>query len=607
MHTSKLAWRLAALVSVAAAGCGDDTSTPDDDGDGGGGAATTTSSSTTTSASSSGGGDGGDGPTTTGATTTSGGEGGDGGAGGAAPMCGDGVAEGDEACDGDDVGGATCEGLGFWFGAVTCSDDCVVVTAGCAGLEVCDDGADNDLDGRADCSDAACLGDPGCDGDGEVSCSDLDDEDDDGLVDCADPDCQATAACAPGAGTPGAPCTASVDCASAAGADPLCLSSALTDGLFLGGYCSEHCDPVAQDCGAGSVCLEFGFAFCVASCENAGDCGPGQDCVDADDQAAGRVCFPIAGDDEICDNDLDDDGDGFVDCTDVTCSADLACAAVELQCSNLEDDDADASFDCADATACWATVLCQPGDRPLGAPCSHNTECASSTDQPLCILELFPNGACSSWCTTDDDCGPGGACVPALGAGVCLERCEALFDCFPGAICASEDVGDVCIPVDGELCGNERDDDGDDVVDCDDDDCEGTLACTTPEADCANLEDDDEDGYIDCADATGCAATPTCDPGDGEVGAACDAPGDCASESGDDPLCLPASEGFPGGYCSEFCDPAAQDCAAGAVCAGDGLRAVCLAGCAVDDDCNDGYECAVVDADTLGCIPVAVE
>jgi hypothetical protein len=60
-----------------------------------------------------------------------GGAGGGGGAGGSA-MCGDGVAERNEACDGLDFGGKTCETYGLWPGQLVCNDFCEVVVSGCA-------------------------------------------------------------------------------------------------------------------------------------------------------------------------------------------------------------------------------------------------------------------------------------------------------------------------------------------------------------------------------------------------------------------------------------------------------------------------------------------
>lgn len=53
---------------------------------------------------------------------------------GALAECGDGVAEGDEACDGDDLGGAACP----VFGDVACADDCTIDATACVDrLTVC--------------------------------------------------------------------------------------------------------------------------------------------------------------------------------------------------------------------------------------------------------------------------------------------------------------------------------------------------------------------------------------------------------------------------------------------------------------------------------------
>ncbi|WP_437683831.1 pre-peptidase C-terminal domain-containing protein [Sorangium sp. So ce131] len=94
---------------------------------------------------------------------TSGGDGGDAGGGaegggGAAPgACGNGVAEAGEACDGPDLQGADCRSVGFETGELGCSPGCALDTSRCAGVEVCQDGRDNDGDGGVDCSDTDCA------------------------------------------------------------------------------------------------------------------------------------------------------------------------------------------------------------------------------------------------------------------------------------------------------------------------------------------------------------------------------------------------------------------------------------------------------------------
>jgi vibriolysin len=61
------------------------------------------------------------------------------------------------------------------------------------GPEVCDNGADDDLDTFADCADPECAADPWCAP--EASCVDGLDNDGDGLADCADPGCATDPAC----------------------------------------------------------------------------------------------------------------------------------------------------------------------------------------------------------------------------------------------------------------------------------------------------------------------------------------------------------------------------------------------------------------------------
>ena len=74
------------------------------------------------------------------------------------PRCGDGVAEGREACDGNDLRGETCEGRGFKPGELSCSSSCELVTDSCGPLLTCGDGAiqSPEVCDGADLSDASC-------------------------------------------------------------------------------------------------------------------------------------------------------------------------------------------------------------------------------------------------------------------------------------------------------------------------------------------------------------------------------------------------------------------------------------------------------------------
>jgi hypothetical protein len=112
---------------------------------------------------------------------------------------------------------------------------------------------------------------------------------------------------------------------------------------------------------------------------------------------------------------------------------------------------------------------------------------------------------------------------------------------------------------------------------------------------CNDVYDDDVDEHIDCADSD-CQATSDCAPGAGPIGTSCAVHTDC-SASGPAPLCLPEIDGWPGGYCSEFCDLSAPVCPAGAECielpiGGDlAPHGVCLKTCIAPGDCAPGYEC----------------
>ncbi|MDI1451801.1 hypothetical protein [Polyangium sp. 6x1] len=114
-----------------------------------------------------------------------------------------------------------------------------------------------------------------------------------------------------------------------------------------------------------------------------------------------------------------------------------------------------------------------------------------------------------------------------------------------------------------------------------------------PESFCSDFWDDDVDGYIDCDDVTQCQASFECQPGAGLLGQACFLPSDCAANAMD-PACLQSWQGFPDGYCTEWCDLDAQDCPGDGHCADlgfGGVHGICLDGCVTDADCRIGYAC----------------
>lgn len=78
----------------------------------------------------------------------------------ACTYCGDGVRNGPEACEGVDLGGATCQSLGFTGGgALKCALNCTHDTSSCVNI-VCGDGQCNGGENSCTCA-ADCPDDPG--------------------------------------------------------------------------------------------------------------------------------------------------------------------------------------------------------------------------------------------------------------------------------------------------------------------------------------------------------------------------------------------------------------------------------------------------------------
>lgn len=124
-----------------------------------------------------------------------------------------------------------------------------------------------------------------------------------------------------------------------------------------------------------------------------------------------------------CDDLIDNDGDGDVDCADAECAALPECEPpLQEICDNGVDDDRDEDVDCRDSD-CRDAPECQP------------------------TPEVCDNGV-------DDDLDGATDCDDA--------DCEAAPECAPPP---------------EEVCDNGADDDGDGAVDCDDPDCQGDAAC----------------------------------------------------------------------------------------------------------------------------------
>ena len=325
----------------------------------------------------------------------------------------------------------------------------------CAGTEDCANGVDDDGDGAVDCDDVDCINDPNCIAPPvELQCNDGIDNDGDGLTDCADADCAADPNCQ----NP----TEELDCANGIDDD--------ADG-DIDCEDSDCTFDAACDAGDGDCCVANGTPGCVDE--------PGEDCVCALDpfccnnqwdglcatqyqNQCGGSCTGT----EVCDNLLDDDGDGDVDCDDSDCIGDPNCfvPSNETDCANNIDDDQDGAIDCDDSD------------------CVLDPNCNIPPVETSCVDGIDNDQDGATDCA-DSDCATHPSCVNP-----------------PEANCA-----------------NGIDDDADGLTDCNDSDCQFDPNCANGELDCADGIDNDGDGLVDCNDGDcsadiNCVATGACNP-----------------------------------------------------------------------------------------------
>jgi len=129
--------------------------------------------------------------------------------------------------------------------------------------------------------------------------------------------------------------------------------------------------------------------------------------------------------------------------------------STETDCTNNIDDDNDGKIDCEDDD-CKDTPACSPG----GGKCTIDADCTSYGEFYRC-----ENGEC--------------VLIPCDERGDQAE-CTSDVDCGANEYCDTEDC--ICVPETPEIsyetyCDDGIDDDGDGLVDCDDDDCADDPAC----------------------------------------------------------------------------------------------------------------------------------
>lgn len=215
---------------------------------------------------------------------------------------------------------------------------------------------------------------------------------------------------------------------------------------------------------------------------------------------------------EICDDHIDNDGDGEIDCADYhDCDGQPGC--VETNCTDGIDNDADGETDCLDydcdgMTGC-VELICDDGvdNDGDGETDCHDYDCsdAANCTETNCTdgvdNDLDGEVDCEDYdCAADPTCDEASHCLDNIdndadGATDCADD-----DCAADATCAVHEMN----------CENGTDDDHDGAIDCSDPDCdadcgENTLAL------CMNAMDDDSDGLTDCSDLQ-CSCSTACPP-----------------------------------------------------------------------------------------------
>ena len=325
-------------------------------------------------------------------------------------------------------------------------------------------------------------------------------------------------------------------------------------------------------------------------------------------------CMPLANCEGDCSNGVDDDGDNAIDCDDSDCDGTEACAnPVGLPCDDAADCSAvgPGGF-CLDETSsgiaggfctasCGTTADCPTDSECLGGLCLLPCDSGGMCDAGEACFAIEGPGACIPVCSTDDDCTGNNTCN--TGSGFCEN------------LCAADDA--TCDGIDDDCDGNIDEDfatnfGGD--VSCGGDSCfeVGSLICVggvmadtcgapstgcTQETACGDGLDNDSDGFADCDDPD-CEQTLACLGAASPVAGTCSVDGDCRSVTGP-AVCLAA----PGGYCSNFCDEMdPSTCPDNAAC----ITGVCLATCNPTDGaaaCPRPDHVCLLQGSSYACVP----
>lgn len=190
---------------------------------------------------------------------------------------------------------------------------------------------------------------------------------------------------------------------------------------------------------------------------------------------------------EICDNGVDDNGNGHIDCDDWDCEDDPACK--ETDCADNLDNDGDGDTDCDDSD-CLGTVECPAPTENNDVDCDDGID--NDGDNLVDCEDPSCNGHPDVTICSETNCSDGFD-NDLDGHTDCDDH-----DCLAAGLCDSN----ANVEAGTAECADGNDNDGDGYIDCADNSCRYSVAACQEDtlAACTDSDDNDEDGYADCLD-----------------------------------------------------------------------------------------------------------
>ena len=207
----------------------------------------------------------------------------------------------------------------------------------------------------------------------------------------------------------------------------------------------------------------------------------------------GGPCVPSQ---EICDDTVDNDCDGDIDCADDECSGAPDCSGGfcgDGICAGMPDEDCDSCpADCPSFTiggAVCGNGTCEAGDGENCVNCPSDCN-GKQNGRPSGRYCCGDGGGQNPQDCSDPRCSAGGAVCTEIPTGGGGESCCGDLVCEgpeTAGNCES-DCEDTCSPL-PEVCDNGTDDDCDGAIDCADSDCDGSPDCLcTPVGDSCEID-----------------------------------------------------------------------------------------------------------------------